>query len=101
LVDDREHLIASGTDVPVPCVPAYFSIRAARKIARLKGASWLFVENDGCIVGKLDETSLVGALGGEHVGTYTQQMPPRGRPSLRPARALGRTNRAPAGAARG
>jgi len=43
---------------PQPIVPSHLSMAAARKIARLKSADALIVEDKGCLVGILDSQSL-------------------------------------------
>jgi hypothetical protein len=43
---------------PAPIIPCRLTMRAARKIAALKSAAWLLVEDDGGLLGVVDPGTL-------------------------------------------
>lgn len=59
---------------PYPVVPAHISMDAARKIARLKSADALVVEDKGNLVGWLDACSLREAGGGQRVDVCVKSL---------------------------
>jgi CBS domain-containing protein len=75
---------------PQPIVPAHISMGAARKIARLKSAEALIVEDKGSLVGWLDALALRDAPDGERVDACVKPLGLCLRPtsSVSEARAL-------------
>jgi len=83
-----KHEIRIG-DLPtrgVPAVPEHLTMAAARKIAVLKRAPFLFVERDGHLIGVLDERTLADGPDDANIGA---SMTPIG-PCLDPAMPVGR-----------
>ena len=65
---------------PPPIVPAHLKMAAARKIARLKGADMLLVEDGGQILGVVDGYTLEGAAENALVSDGMKPMCPCVRP---------------------
>jgi CBS domain-containing protein len=63
----RDVLVADVMTRPQPIVPAHLSMAAARKIAQLRSADALIVEDKGRLVGFLDSDSLRHAGGDRRV----------------------------------
>jgi CBS domain-containing protein len=61
-------LVADLMTRPQPVVPSHLSMGAARKIARLKAADSLIVEDKGCLVGILDSEILRSGSDEQRVG---------------------------------
>lgn len=73
-VRDQAPRVAALPLLAVPAVPASLTMRAARKIAELKRSVLLLVEQDGALVGVLDEKTLLAAADDVEVGAAMKRL---------------------------